>query len=103
MSWLLLLLAGFFEVIWAIGLRYTEGFSKMLPSMISLTAMLASIILLGLAMKYLPAGTAYAAWVGIGIVGTTMVGILFFAESASLLRMVSIALIISGIIGLKLS
>ena len=103
MAWFLLLLAGFFEVVWAVGLKYTEGFSKTLPSLVTLVAMLASFLLLGLAMKYLPLGIAYAAWVGIGIIGTATVGMLFHAEPVSLLRIGSIFLILSGIIGLKLS
>ena len=95
MPWLLLLLAGLFEVAWAIGLKYTDGFTRPLPTLLTIAAMIVSIGLLGLAMKELPLGTAYAIWTGVGAVGTVIAGILLFGES--------MALIVVGLIGLKLS
>jgi quaternary ammonium compound-resistance protein SugE len=102
MAWLLLALAGLFEVIWAVGLKYAEGFTRPLPSVITVAAMAASVALLGLAMRELPLGTAYAIWTGIGTVGTAILGIVLFAEPATALRLACIALIALGIIGLKL-
>ena len=102
MAWLLLALAGLFEVIWAVGLKYAEGFTRPLPSIITVAAMAASVALLGLAMRELPLGTAYAIWTGIGTVGTAILGIVLFAEPATALRLACIALIALGIIGLKL-
>jgi len=102
MSWLILLLAGLFEVAWAIGLKYTDGFSRPLPTLLTVAAMLVSIGLLGLAMKELPLGTAYAIWTGIGAVGTVIAGILLFGESLAPLRLCSVLLIVCGLIGLKL-
>ena len=103
MSWLILLLAGCLEVVWAIGLKYTEGFTRLWPTVGTLAAMAISVALLGLAMKQLPVGTAYAVWVGIGAVGTVIMGIILFHEPATLPRLLSMGLIVAGIIGLKLS
>ena len=99
----MLVIAGLFEVVWAIGLKYTDGFTRLIPSVISVVAMVLSVGLLGLAMKTLPIGTAYAVWVGIGVVGTALLGMLVFGESVSLLKIVSLALIVLGIVGLKIS
>ena len=103
MAWLLLVLAGLLEVAWAIGLKYTEGFTRPWPSVATAAAMVASVVLLGLAMKTLPVGTAYAVWVGIGAVGTAVLGIVLFGELASVGRILSLALIVAGIVGLKLA
>ncbi|HCF2640319.1 TPA: quaternary ammonium compound efflux SMR transporter SugE [Pseudomonas aeruginosa] len=103
MSWIILFFAGLFEVGWAVGLKYTEGFSKPLPTVLTALAMLVSLGLLGLAMKHLPLGTAYAVWTGVGAVGTVIAGIVLFGESMALLRLVSVALIVCGLVGLKLS
>lgn len=103
MSWLLLVLAGLLEIGWAIGLKYTEGFTRLWPSIGTVTAMVLSMVLLGIAMKALPVGTAYAVWVGIGAVGTVILGIVLFGEPADALRLVSVGLIIAGIVGLKLA
>jgi quaternary ammonium compound-resistance protein SugE len=103
MSWILLVLAGLLEVGWAIGLKYTEGFTRLWPTFGTVSAMITSIVLLGIAMKQLPVGTAYAVWVGIGAVGTAALGIVLFGESASPGRLLSLALIVAGIIGLKLA
>lgn len=103
MPWILLLLAGLFEVGWAIGLKYTEGFTRPLPTVLTLAAMVASVVLLGIAMKSLPVGTAYAVWVGVGAVGTALFGIVLFAEPATAGRLISLALIVAGIVGLKLA
>lgn len=103
MSWLLLLLAGLLEVGWAIGLKYTEGFTRLWPSIGTALAMIVSLALLGIAMKSLPVGTAYAVWVGVGAVGTVMLGIVLFGEPADALRLASVGLIVAGIIGLKLA
>jgi quaternary ammonium compound-resistance protein SugE len=102
MSWILLFIAGLFEVAWAIGLKYTDGFSRFWPSAGTVTAMVVSVLLLGLAMRELPVGTAYAVWTGIGAVGTVILGIVLFGDSASALRLVCVGLIIAGILGLKL-
>ena len=102
MNWVVLVLAGLFEIGWAIGLKYTEGFTRFWPSVGTILAMIISIGLLGIAMKSLPVGTAYAIWVGIGAVGTVVLGILLLGEPANTLRVVSLALIVAGIIGLKL-
>jgi quaternary ammonium compound-resistance protein SugE len=101
MAWLMLVIAGLCEIVWAIGLKHTAGFTRLWPSVITLTAMLVSIVLLGLAMKTLPVGTSYAVWVGIGAVGTAAMGIVFFGEPANMGRIASLALIIIGIVGLK--
>lgn len=103
MSWIILLVAGLFEVAWAVGLKYTDGFSRPLPTALTVTAMLISIGLLGLAMKELPLGTAYAIWTGVGAVGTVIAGIILFGEAVTLIRVGSVALIVCGLIGLKLS
>jgi len=103
MQWAILFLAGLLEVVWAVGLKYTEGFTRLVPSVITGTAMLGSIVLLGLAMRTLPLGTAYAIWVGIGAAGAVFAGILLFDEPASLLRLGSVALIGLGVVGLKLA
>ena len=101
MAWVLLLVAGLFEVGWAIGLKYTEGFTKFWPSVLTLSAMMASVVLLAIAMKSLPVGTSYAVWVGVGAVGTALLGIILFGESAHMGRLVSLGLIVVGIVGLK--
>jgi quaternary ammonium compound-resistance protein SugE len=103
MSWFLLLVAGLFEVAWAIGLKYTEGFTRLWPTVGTLAAMALSIGLLGLAMKSLPVGTAYAVWVGVGAVGTAILGIVLLGEPATAGRLVSLGLIVAGIVGLKLA
>ena len=103
MPWLVLVLAGLFEVVWAVGLKYTEGFTRPLPSLITLGAMGASFWLLSHAMRTLPLGTAYAVWVGIGAVGAAIAGVLVFDESVSVLKLVSLGLVVLGIIGLKLA
>ncbi|HFT7981640.1 TPA: quaternary ammonium compound efflux SMR transporter SugE [Pseudomonas aeruginosa] len=103
MSWIILFFAGLFEVGWAVGLKYTEGFSKPLPTVLTALAMLVSLGLLGLAMKHLPLGTAYAVWTGVGAVGTVIAGIVLFGESMALLRLANVALIVCGLVGLKLS
>lgn len=102
MPWLLLLLAGLFEVAWAIGLKYTDGFSRPLPTLLTLSAMGVSVLLLAMAVKQLPLGTAYAVWTGIGAVGTVLMGIRLFNEPATLARVLCLLLIIGGILGLKL-
>ena len=103
MNWGILLLAGLFEIGWAIGLKYTVGFSRLWPSIGTALAMFISLGLLGVAMKSLPVGTAYAVWVGVGAVGTVILGIVLLGESAHPARLFSVALIIAGIIGLKLA
>lgn len=103
MSWIILFFAGLFEVGWAVGLKYTDGFSRPLPTVLTIIAMAISLGLLGLAMKELPLGTAYAIWTGVGAVGTVIAGIILFGESMALVRLVSVALIIAGLVGLKVS
>jgi len=103
MSWLLLFFAGLFEIAWAIGLKYSEGFTRLWPSVVTIAALVISFVLLGLSLRQLPLGTAYAIWTGIGAMGTVVLGILLFGESVSPLRLMSIGLIVLGIIGLKLS
>lgn len=103
MAWFLLIVAGLFEVGWAIGLKYTEGFTRLWPSLGTAAAMLVSLGLLGLAMKSLPVGTAYAVWVGVGAVGTVILGVALFGEPMGTLRLVSVLLIIAGLVGLKLA
>jgi quaternary ammonium compound-resistance protein SugE len=103
MSWIILVLAGLFEVGWAIGLKYTEGFTRFWPTVGTVVAMMISLGLLGVAMKSLPVGTAYAVWVGVGAVGTVILGIVLFGEPANPARLISVALIIAGIIGLRLA
>jgi len=101
MAWFYLFIAGVFEVAWAIGLKYAEGFSRLVPSLLTVAAMVVSFAFLSLALKTLPVGTAYAVWTGIGAVGTVIVGIILFAEPATVLRLGSVALILAGIAGLK--
>lgn len=103
MSWLFLVLAGLLEVVWAVGLKYTEGFARLGPSALTVAAMAGSFYLLSLAMRTIPLGTAYGVWVGIGAVGAAAAGIVLFREPASVLRVVSLLLVVSGIIGLKIS
>jgi quaternary ammonium compound-resistance protein SugE len=103
MAWILLAIAGLFEVGWAIGLKYTEGFTRLWPSVGTVAAMALSVLLLGLAMRTLPVGTAYAVWTGIGAVGTVILGIVLFAEPATAARLVCVGLIVAGILGLKLT
>ncbi|MGN6460012.1 MAG: quaternary ammonium compound efflux SMR transporter SugE [Pseudolabrys sp.] len=102
MSWLILFVAGLFEIGWAIGLKYTESFTRLVPSVLTLICMVLSVVLLGIALRVLPVGTAYAVWTGIGAVGTALLGIWLFGEPATAGRLVSIMLIVSGIVGLKL-
>ena len=102
MAWIYLAVAGLFEITWAIGLKYTEGFTRLWPSVGTLVSMVLSIVLLGIALKTLPVGTAYAVWTGIGAVGTAALGIYLFGEPATLARLASIGLIVGGIVGLKL-
>lgn len=102
-AWWLLVLAGLLEVGWAIGLKYTDGFRRTGPTIATVAAMVASMTLLGAAIRTLPVGTGYAVWVGIGAVGTAILGVVLFGESASALRVASIALIVAGVIGLKLA
>ena len=103
MPWLILFVAGLLEVVWAVGLKYTHGFSRLVPSAITIVAMVVSMAMLSWAMKSLPVGTAYAVWTGIGAVGAAITGILLLGESASPMRIASLALIVLGIIGLKMS
>jgi len=103
MSWVILVIAGLFEIVWAIGLKYSEGFTRLWPSVGTIVAMLISIGLLGMAMKSLPVGTAYAIWVGVGMVGTAILGMILFNEAVTLIRLASLLLIVIGIVGLKLS
>lgn len=103
MAWAILVLAGLFEVGWAIGLKYTEGFTRLWPTAWTVLSMIVSLGLLGIAMKTLPVGTAYSVWVGVGAVGTVILGIVLLGESANAARLTSIAFIIAGIIGLKLA
>lgn len=103
MSWLILFIAGLFEIVWAIGLKYTDGFTRLAPSVITLLAAAISFGLLGLAMKTLPVGTAYSIWVGIGAAGTVLMGILLFNEPVNAMRIGSVVLIVLGVLGLKLS
>jgi quaternary ammonium compound-resistance protein SugE len=102
MHWIVLFVAGLFEVAWAIGLKYTEGFSKLWPSVFTIVCMIISMGLLAYAVKHLPIGTAYAIWTGIGAVGTAVLGIILFNESKELVRIFFILLIVAGIVGLKL-
>jgi quaternary ammonium compound-resistance protein SugE len=103
MAWLLIVIAGVFEMAWAVGLKYSDGFSRLVPSVLTVAAMAASIICLGIAVKSLPVGTAYAVWTGIGAAGTAVLGMYLFQEPATVLRLGSIALVIAGIVGLKLA
>ena len=103
MAWFTLFIAGLCEVGWAIGLKYTEGFTRLWPTLGTVAAMAISLWLLGIAMKSLPVGTAYAVWVGVGAVGTVILGIVLFGEPANPARLISVMLIVAGIIGLKLA
>jgi quaternary ammonium compound-resistance protein SugE len=103
MNWLILIIAGLFEIGWAIGLKYTEGFTRLWPTVGTTLSMILSVGLLGIAMKSLPVGTAYAVWVGVGAIGTAIFGIILFDEPINMPRLASLALILAGIIGLKLS
>ena len=103
MSWLILIVAGLFEIGWAVGLKYTEGFTRLVPSVLTIGAMVVSLGLLGLALKTLPIGTAYAIWVGVGAAGTAIAGMLLFGESAGAAKLACLALIVTGIVGLKLT
>jgi len=103
MAWIILTIAGLFEVGWAIGLKYTEGFTRLWPTVGTVLSMIVSLWLLGIAMKSLPVGTAYAVWVGVGAVGTVVLGIVLLGEPANIARLISVALIIAGIVGLKLA
>jgi quaternary ammonium compound-resistance protein SugE len=102
LAWVVLFFAGLCEIGWAVGLKYTEGFSRLWPSVATGVAMLASVVLLGWSLKTLPLGTAYAVWTGIGAVGTAILGMLLFGESREAARLACIALIVAGIVGLKL-
>lgn len=101
-AWFALIIAGLFEIVWATGLKYTDGFTRLIPSLITVVFALASFYLLAYAMKEIPMGTAYVIWVGIGAVGTVILGILLFNEGASFMRIFFLCLVIAGIIGLKL-
>jgi quaternary ammonium compound-resistance protein SugE len=103
MAWTYLVLAGLFEIGWAIGLKYTEGFTRLVPSVLTVASMAVSVLLLGLALKTLPVGTGYAVWTGIGTVGTAILGFALLGEPAGALRLASIGLIVAGILGLKLA
>jgi quaternary ammonium compound-resistance protein SugE len=103
MSWFLLVVAGLFEIGWAIGLKYTDGFTRLWPTVWTVAAMVISLALLGIALKTIPVGTGYAVWTGVGAAGTAILGIVLFAEPATALRLGSIALIVAGIVGLKLA
>jgi quaternary ammonium compound-resistance protein SugE len=102
MAWTYLFFAGLFEIGWAIGLKYTDGFARLTPTLLTVASMVISLGLLGLALKTLPVGTAYAIWTGIGTVGTAVLGIYLLGEPATVIRLVCIGLIVSGIVGLKL-
>ncbi|WP_054032882.1 quaternary ammonium compound efflux SMR transporter SugE [Desulfatitalea tepidiphila] len=103
MAWVILVVAGLFETGWAIGLKYTDGFTRLWPTVWTVVAMMISLWLLGLAMKSLPVGTAYAVWVGVGAVGTVLLGIVLLGEAANAARLISVGLIIAGIVGLKMA
>ena len=103
MSWILLFVAGLFEIGWAIGLKYTQGFTRLWPTLGTVGAMVISVGLLGVAMRELPVGTAYAVWTGIGAVGTVILGIVLFGDPANAPRLVCVGLIVAGILGLKLT
>jgi quaternary ammonium compound-resistance protein SugE len=101
MAWTILFVAGLLEIGWALGLKYTDGFTRPVPTLLTAASMIASIVLLGLALKSLPVGTAYAVWTGVGAVGTAILGIVLFAEPATAMRLGAIGLIVAGIIALK--
>lgn len=101
MAWVYLIIAGLFEITWAIGLKYADGFTRLVPSAVTIVAMILSVVLLGLALRELPVGTGYAVWTGIGTVGAAILGMILFSEPATVIRLGCIALIVAGIIGLK--
>jgi quaternary ammonium compound-resistance protein SugE len=103
MSWVYLFFAGLFEIGWAIGLKYTDGFTRLMPTLLTAASMVVSLFLLGLALKTLPVGSAYAVWTGIGSVGTAILGIYLLGEPATVIRLACIGLIVAGIVGLKLA
>lgn len=103
MAWFILFIAGLFEIGWAIGLKYSDGFTRLVPSVLTVVAMIVSVVLLGIALKSLPVGTGYAVWTGIGAVGTAILGIILLGDSMAPMRLVSIGLIVAGLIGLKLT
>jgi quaternary ammonium compound-resistance protein SugE len=103
MTWFILFVAGLLEIAWAVGLKYTEGFTRLWPTVATIVALVASMTFLGIALRTLPLGTAYAVWTGIGSVGTAVLGIVLFREPATVMRLVCIGLIVAGIIGLKLA
>ena len=102
MAWVYLVVAGLFEIAWAVGLKYTDGFTRIVPTAFTIGAMVTSVVLLGIALRELPVGTGYAVWTGIGTVGTAVLGMILFAEPATGFRLASIGLIVAGIVGLKL-
>ncbi|HEY4542031.1 MAG TPA: quaternary ammonium compound efflux SMR transporter SugE [Noviherbaspirillum sp.] len=102
MSWSILVVAGLLEIVWAVGLKYTQGFTRLMPSVVTALAMVGSVVLLGLAMKTIPVGTAYAAWTGIGIAGTVLLGAVLLGEPLTAARLLCVGLIVAGIVGLKL-
>jgi quaternary ammonium compound-resistance protein SugE len=103
MNWLILIVAGLFEMLWAVGLKYTDGFTKLLPTLFTLGTMAFSVYLLSVALRTLPLGTGYPVWVGVGAVGTAIAGVILFQETITPLKLISIALVIAGIAGLKLA
>ncbi len=103
MAWILLILAGLAEVVWAVGLKYTEGFTKLMPTAVTIVFMVISVWLLAIALRTIPLGTGYAVWVGIGAVGTAVAGMVLFGEAKSVARLLCIVLIVAGIVGLKLT
>jgi quaternary ammonium compound-resistance protein SugE len=103
MNWFILVIAGLFEIGWAVGLKYTDGFTRVWPTIGTVISMIVSLALLGIAMKSLPVGTAYAIWVGVGAVGTAILGIVLLGESANLFRLLSLGMIVMGLVGLKLA
>lgn len=103
MAWFILIIAGLFEIVWAVGLKYSDGFSKTVPSVFTVISMIISMVLLGFSVKWLPVGTAYAVWTGIGTIGTVILGILLFNEPKDLIRLFFIFCILTGIVGLKLT
>ncbi len=103
MAWTILVLAGFLEIGWAVGLKYADGFTRPIPSVLTVVSMIASIVLLGMAMKSIPLGTAYAVWTGIGTVGALIAGMMLFGDSTSPVRLLCAGLIVAGIVGLKIS
>jgi quaternary ammonium compound-resistance protein SugE len=102
-AWVVLVIAGLFEIVWAIGLKYTEGFTRLGPTALTVGGMVLSVVLLGVALRDLPVGTGYAVWTGIGTVGTAIIGIWLFNEPATALRLGAMALIVAGIVGLKVA